>query len=94
MANDIILPDEYDRIHLDLAPFFALPRSEMHKRVEEVRKLPETYTLNIKRGRVSIEVRLPKSSQSSLGQFVGYQITDEGGLAWEGTWPRAVDSAA
>jgi hypothetical protein len=34
MANDIILPDEYDRIHLDLAPFFALPRSEMHKSCE------------------------------------------------------------
>lgn len=57
MANDIILPDEYDRVHLDLAPFFALPRSEMHKRVEEAQTLPETYTLKIKRGRVTIDVR-------------------------------------
>jgi hypothetical protein len=58
MAHDIILPDEYDRVHLDLAPFFALPREEMHKRVEEVQKLPETYTLSVKQGRVTIEVSL------------------------------------
>lgn len=56
MANDVVLPDEYDRIHLDLAPFFALPRDEMHKRVEEVQNLPETYTLKIHRGRVTIDV--------------------------------------
>lgn len=67
MKNDIILPDEYDRIHLDLAPFFALPRSEMHKRVAEVQNLPETYTLNIRRGRVTIEVReLPKKISPAL----------------------------
>lgn len=56
MANDVVLPDEYDRIHFDLAPFFALPRDEMHKRVEEVQDLPETYTLKIRKGRVTIDV--------------------------------------
>jgi hypothetical protein len=56
MANDVVLPDEYDRIHLDLAPFFALPRDEMHKRVEQVQNLPETYTLRIRRGKVTIDV--------------------------------------
>jgi beta-1,2-xylosyltransferase len=93
MKNDIILPDEYDRIHLDLAPFFALPRSEMHKRVAEVQNLPETYTLNIRRGRVTIEVGDLEYSIVSA-DFRFSQITDEGGLAWGGTWPRAVDSAA
>jgi hypothetical protein len=67
MANDVVLPDEYDRIHLDLAPFFALPRDEMHKRVEEVQDLPETYTLKIRRGRVSIDVRRsPDSSTRAM----------------------------
>lgn len=76
MTHDLVLPDEYDRIHLDLAPFWALPRDEMRRRAQEVESIKETYTLVVKGGRVDVE------------------ISDESGLAWEGTRLRAADQAS
>lgn len=76
MTHNLVLPDEYDRIHLDLAPFWALPRSEMRKRAKDVESIKETYTLVIKDGKVDVE------------------ISDESGLAWEGTRLRAADQAS
>jgi beta-1,2-xylosyltransferase len=54
--NDLVLPDEYDRINLDLAPFFALPKEEMKRRMEWVESMNETFTLVIQDGRVDIQV--------------------------------------
>jgi len=56
MLHDLVLPDEYDRINLDLAPFFALPRAEMKRRTEMVELMKETFTLNVTDGEVSIQI--------------------------------------
>ncbi|KIR75552.1 hypothetical protein I310_00245 [Cryptococcus deuterogattii CA1014] len=48
MQHNLVLPDEYDRINLDLAPFLALPKSEMMRRMEMVDNMAETFTLVIK----------------------------------------------
>lgn len=53
---NLILPDEYDRINLDLAPFFALPKAEMKRRMRMVEEMKETFTLSVKGGRVDIRV--------------------------------------
>lgn len=54
--TELVLPDEYDRINLDLAPFFALPRSEMKRRMRMVEDMPETFTLIVKDGKVDVDV--------------------------------------
>lgn len=59
MLHNLVLPDEYDRINLDLAPFFALPRHEMRRRMEMVEQMKETFTLIIKDGQVDIEILDP-----------------------------------
>lgn len=56
MLHDLVLPDEYDRINLDLAPFFALPRTEMRRRTKMVELMKETFTLNVTDGEVSIQI--------------------------------------
>lgn len=56
VKNSLLLPDEYDRIHLDLAPFWALPRAEMRQRVREAMDLKETFVLVVENGTVSVEV--------------------------------------
>jgi hypothetical protein len=53
-----VLPDEYDRIHMDLAPFFALPKPEMKRRMEMVQQMKETFTIEILNGQLSVRVRL------------------------------------
>ncbi|WWC70900.1 uncharacterized protein I206_104852 [Kwoniella pini CBS 10737] len=57
--NNLVLPDEYDRINLDLAPFFALPKSEMKRRMEWVENMEKTFTLIIEDGEIEIEIRDP-----------------------------------
>lgn len=57
MQHNLVLPDEYDRINLDLAPFLALPKSEMMRRLEMVDNMAETFTLVVQNGSVDIEVR-------------------------------------
>ncbi|RXK37688.1 hypothetical protein M231_05021 [Tremella mesenterica] len=59
MLNELVLPDEYDRINLDLAPFFALPKKEFKRRMELVEEMKETFTLVIEDGRVGIEIKDP-----------------------------------
>jgi len=56
MEKNLVLPDEYDRINLDLAPFFALPKEEMNRRMEMVEHMAETFTLIVKDGIVDIQV--------------------------------------
>jgi hypothetical protein len=56
MIHDLVLPDEYDRINLDLAPFFALPRAEMKRRMEMVEQMNETFTIIVTGGQVDIQI--------------------------------------
>lgn len=63
MLHNLVLPDEYDRINLDLAPFFALPRHEMRRRMEMVEQMKETFTLIVKNGTVDIEILDPGGLQ-------------------------------
>ena len=51
-----VMPDEYDRINVDLAPFFALPKAEMKRRLETVQLMKETFTVEVKDGQVSVQV--------------------------------------
>lgn len=55
--HNVVLPDEYDRINTDLSPFWGLPKSEMRKRLHEVEDMLNVFTLNVKDGNVSIEVK-------------------------------------
>jgi hypothetical protein len=55
--RELVLPDEYDRINLDLAPFWALPKAEMRKRLEWVEDMPEVFILDVKAGKVKIEIK-------------------------------------
>ncbi|ODO05163.1 hypothetical protein L198_01851 [Cryptococcus wingfieldii CBS 7118] len=57
MRHNLVLPDEYDRINLDLAPFLALPEEEMKRRRGLVDNMSETFTLVIKNGSVDIEIK-------------------------------------
>ncbi|KAL1408186.1 hypothetical protein Q8F55_004991 [Vanrija albida] len=50
--NNLVLPDEYDRINLDLAPFWALPRAEVRRRLDKVMRMNEVFVLEVKGGRV------------------------------------------
>lgn len=59
MLHNLVLPDEYDRINLDLAPFFALPRDEMRRRMEMVEEMKETFTILITNGEVEVQILDP-----------------------------------
>nr|ODN77252.1 hypothetical protein L203_06332 [Cryptococcus depauperatus CBS 7841] len=49
-THNVSLPDEYDQIHNDILPFFALSPSTLIRRISEAAQLPDTYTLSIKHG--------------------------------------------
>ncbi|WRT67909.1 uncharacterized protein IL334_004883 [Kwoniella shivajii] len=57
--HNLVLPDEYDRINLDLAPFFALPKKEMKRRMQLVEDMEKTFTLIIEDGEIEIEIKDP-----------------------------------
>ncbi|WVQ83028.1 hypothetical protein IAT38_005166 [Cryptococcus sp. DSM 104549] len=57
MQHNLVLPDEYDRINLDLAPFLALPKGELKRRMELVDHMAETFTLVVENGTVEIEIK-------------------------------------
>lgn len=98
--NDVLLPDEYDRINLDLAPFWALPRTEMRKRVREALDVKETFVLVVEKGRVRVQVGhfilFPTSTSNESWDLDARlkQVHDQGGLDWGGTLPRARDAAS
>ena len=68
-THEMVLPDEYDRINLDLAPFLALPKAEFRKRMLQVEAMGETFTLAIQNGRVEIEM-LDKSGLKWAGTWL------------------------
>jgi hypothetical protein len=47
-SNQVLLPDEYDPIHVSLLPFCALPPFDFLSRTAEAERVPETYTLIVK----------------------------------------------
>lgn len=59
MERELVLPDEYDRINLDLAPFWALPKDEIQKRLQWVEDMPEVFILDVKNGKVKVEIKDP-----------------------------------
>ena len=64
-AHNLVLPDEYDRINLDLAPFFALPKEEMKRRMLMVEQMPETFSLVVNQGKVDVQVNLVSSAATT-----------------------------
>jgi len=57
VERELVLPDEYDRINLDLAPFWALPKDEIRKRLQWVEDMPEVFILDVKKGKVKVEIK-------------------------------------
>ncbi|GAA5953962.1 hypothetical protein JCM21900_003066 [Sporobolomyces salmonicolor] len=52
-ANRIILTDEYDQIHRDLEPFWALEPSDLAHRVRVMQDRDETFTIRVTAGKVT-----------------------------------------
>lgn len=53
--NNVIIKDEYDQIFRDLMPFFALEPKDLHHRTMVMAtERPESFTLTIQDGKVSI----------------------------------------
>lgn len=88
----LVLPDEYDRINLDLAPFFALPKEEMKRRMLMVEDMKETFTIVVRKGVVYVRVSTALAYDVRTVWLIT-QIKDKGGLKWGGTKPRAQDAS-
>lgn len=56
IKNTLVLPDEYDGLNRDIAPFFGLPRDEIQRRLEEVQAMEHVFTVNIARGKVGVDI--------------------------------------
>lgn len=54
--HGIVLPDEYDGIDADLAPFRALPLSELKKRQAEVEGWDEVFNIRIRNGSMDVDL--------------------------------------
>ncbi|GAA5896049.1 hypothetical protein JCM8208_007515 [Rhodotorula glutinis] len=52
-ANRVILVDEYDQIHRDLEPFWALEPQDLAHRVRVMQERDETFTIQITDGKVA-----------------------------------------
>ncbi|GMK57357.1 hypothetical protein CspeluHIS016_0401910 [Cutaneotrichosporon spelunceum] len=55
-AHNVLLPDEYDGIHRDLAPFWALPKSELRRRLKAVEAMDEVFILEVQNGTVFVDI--------------------------------------
>ncbi|KAL7408836.1 glycosyl transferase family 90-domain-containing protein [Mrakia frigida] len=51
--NNVGLPDEYDRINIDLAPFRAFSPSFLRSRISKTQEHEDTFTLSVQSGHVS-----------------------------------------
>lgn len=51
-VNSVHLPDEYDRINIDLAPFRAMSSSLLRSRLARIQTSEDTFTLSVKNGHV------------------------------------------
>jgi len=52
--NHVQLPDEYDQIHNDLRLFWALSPAESHRRMEDARQNPMTWTIFVRDGKIGV----------------------------------------
>ncbi|GAA6025765.1 hypothetical protein JCM10207_000786 [Rhodosporidiobolus poonsookiae] len=52
-ANRVVLVDEYDQIHKDLEPFWALEPSDLAHRVDVMQQREETFTIQVQNGEVA-----------------------------------------
>ncbi|KPV74647.1 glycosyltransferase family 90 protein [Rhodotorula graminis WP1] len=52
-ANRVILVDEYDQIHRDLEPFWALEPQDLAHRVRVMQERDETFTIQVTDGKVA-----------------------------------------
>ncbi|BEI86445.1 hypothetical protein CcaverHIS002_0607320 [Cutaneotrichosporon cavernicola] len=55
-AHDVVLPDEYDGIHWDLAPFWALPKDELRRRLKAVEVMDDVFVLELRNGTVFVDI--------------------------------------
>ncbi|ORX35699.1 hypothetical protein BD324DRAFT_631296 [Kockovaella imperatae] len=55
VANQVLLPDEYDAIMNSLMPFFALPIETLRERLLEAETIAETFTLIVQNGKVELQ---------------------------------------
>lgn len=76
VKHSLVLPDEYDQIDKDLAPFWAFPKEELQRRLTLVENMPEVFVVVVDKHKVRIRIK------------------DQGGFAWDGTRPRAKQTAA
>lgn len=72
--NDVQLPDEYDQINHDIAPFFALSPKELQRRSAEVAERDGTYLIRIKHGSIRTRIQfardnIPGSEERLTGQI-------------------------
>ena len=51
--NKVSLPDEFDRINIDLAPFHAFSPSFLRGRIARMQETEDTFTLSVQSGHVS-----------------------------------------
>jgi hypothetical protein len=59
------LPDEYDRISKDLLPYFAISPADLRERIHAATKLPDTYTLKVRKG--SVRTTMSYNRQAIFG---------------------------
>lgn len=72
--NKVVLVDEYDQIHRDFQPYWALEPNDMRHRNKVMQGRDHTFTLSIKDGRVSRhgvhkDLQRAKDMQDLLSQF-------------------------
>ncbi|WRT69345.1 uncharacterized protein IL334_006329 [Kwoniella shivajii] len=53
VENNVHLPDEYDQIYRDLAPFYSVSPAKLNHRIKEAAKSLRTFTLEISEGHVT-----------------------------------------
>ncbi|KLT43057.1 hypothetical protein CC85DRAFT_284814 [Cutaneotrichosporon oleaginosum] len=56
-AHNVVLPDEYDGIHRDLAPFWALPKEELSRRLAADEAMDEVFILELRNGTVYVDIK-------------------------------------
>ncbi|GAA5873960.1 hypothetical protein JCM8547_001588 [Rhodosporidiobolus lusitaniae] len=75
--NRVILVDEYDQIHRDLEPFWALEPQDLHHRVQVMQDREESFTIKVKEGKTTEEgeqafLRRAKDLSDLVARFSEY----------------------
>jgi hypothetical protein len=78
--NNVELPDEYDRIHLDMAPFRAYSPSAIAQHMESASNMADTFILRVKRGVVRL-MSVNDREDADQGAMDGAQERMDGQLS-------------